>query len=62
MPFKAKYETLDQLELFRPPPSRPLWAALPDDVRNDVRDLLAQMLKEYVERSVERSREEVDDD
>jgi hypothetical protein len=62
MPVKAKRDAVEQLELFRPPPQRPLWNALPDHVRSDVRDLVAQMLREHVERSAKGDEAEVNDD
>ena len=43
MPRKAGNIAIEQLELFRPPPSRTLWSDLPESVKGEVRELVAQM-------------------
>ena len=35
-----------QMDLFHPQPSRPLWRALPLEVRQEVHALVVQLLKE----------------
>jgi len=36
-----------QLNLFRPPPTRPRWRALPQEVRQQVLPMLVRLLKEH---------------
>jgi len=43
MPRRAGNIAIEQLELFRPPPSRPLWSDLPEPAKQEVRELVAQM-------------------
>lgn len=37
-----------QLELFDPPPNRPTWSNLPDEIRQEVRTLLVEVLRQHL--------------
>ena len=49
MPAKTTNVAAEQLELFRPPPTRPLWDDLPEDVRREACERITQMLRKHME-------------
>lgn len=45
---KRQYIGLEQLELFRPKPTRPQWETLPIGIKNEVTVLLAQLIADSI--------------
>jgi hypothetical protein len=37
-----------QWDLFDPPPNRPTWSNLPDEIRREVRTLLMEVLRQHL--------------